>query len=161
MSNFSFLSIKYEKVVAKRKLVTANIIGRSFANTLPFLNNIRILDSTEDKITFHSLNIIPIASMLTKGEIEFIEEGVKTRVKVSMSLAGKLAMIYLLHWIPALILYLIQGVWATLINPEMIELMQGWVLFALLLWPLLVFWFVKKRINLRLEAYLHNLMFYS
>lgn len=161
MRRLWFLHIHVEKVIPKRREALISVIGNSFASASPFQNLPWIEDKTSEKISFHSAGFLSGPLFRSAGELKLMDEGVKTRLEVSMNLLGLLVLIYLLHWIPVLLFWFFQGLWAALVNPETVRLLQGWVVAALLIWPGFVFIFMRRRIKLRMMAYVNNLVFHT
>lgn len=161
MKDFPLLNIHEEQLVAKRKEAIVSLIGNSFATTTPFAGVPKIVDKTNDALIFHSVGVLPEPWFGITGKLEMEDEGVKTRVKLSMNLLGLLLWSYAFHWLPAVFLWAIHGLWATLINPSVVSLVQDWVLFTLLIWPGLLFLVLRRRIRVRMRTYLHNLIYCS
>lgn len=155
-----FLNVKVSRVIRKRKETIDSVVGESFTMALPFNDVPFILDKTADVITFETVSSIPGSVFNNKGQLELVEQGVKTNVIFSTSLLGLLLRVYLLHWLPAFFLWFFQGLWIKMINPDGLYLIHDWVWVVLLVWPMMVFFWARRRIKLRMMAYLNNLKFH-
>ena len=161
MSDFSPLTLTVEKTIPKRKEVIVRVIGNAFVSIPPFQNLPVILDKSADAIVFESVSVLPSKWFKTTGKLALIEEGVQTRAVMSLKLTGLLLLTYFILWVPAIGLWMVQGLWARWINPDLVALIQDWVLFLLFISPALMFLGLRRRIRLRMEAYVNNLVFYT
>ncbi len=159
--SLSLTQVTLEEVLPRRREALMSIIGNSFAAASPFSGILWIVDKTGEIIQFQTLGFLPGRGFTSRGELRLIEEGMKTRLQAYLDLKNLLVLSYLLHWIPAILLWFFQGIWGAWINPDRVALIQDWVLALLLIWPGIAFWFMKWRIRLRLKAYLHNLVFHT
>jgi|GEM_PF-5198911 len=160
MNKIPFMGIKVNQIIPKRRDTIDNVIGNSFTMSLPFHDLPYIEDKTADMITFQSISVIPGDIFNNKGKLELLEEGVKTRAVLTMDLKGLLLRMYLFHWLPAFFLWMFQGLWVSLINQSAMTLVQDWVIAVLLFWPFILFLFLRRRVKLRMMAYVNNLKFH-
>ncbi len=161
MNGSSFLHVRVDQVVSKRKEPLSGAIGNAFASVLPFQNIPQMLDRSGDEIRFRSVPLMPGRFFTNSGSIRFHEEGVKTRLELRMNLSGLLAFVYAVHWLPALALWLLQSLWAALFDPELSGLMHHWLAPILLVWPFFLYLLLRRRIVQRMRAFMHNLVFHT
>ena len=159
--NLPFINVRVEQVIPKRREVIASVIGNAIASLPPFQNLPKIIDRSGERIQFETLGVIPGRWFRSTGSLQLEEEGIRTRVTARMNLTGLLLLTYAWHWLGALVLWLIQGLWATLIDPELVGPVQDWVVVALLVWPGLLFLVLRRRARLRLKTYVNNLVFFA
>ncbi len=155
------LHIQVEQVIRLRHEKVAAAVGNSFALSPPFGGPVWILDRSRNALRFQTSDVLPGPLFRQAGELELIEQGVKTRVRFSMDLTGLLVLCYSLHLIPAFLLWMVQGIWARLIDPGIIGLVQYWMLLLLLFWPAALYLILRLRMKQRIKTFVHNLVFYS
>jgi hypothetical protein len=157
-----FLQIRISQVIPKRREALIGVIGNAFSSAPPFQNLPVIDDKSGERIVFHFNGLLPGKLFWTTGALDFTDDGLKTRVLISMNVTGLLASVYAQSWIVLLGLWLIESSWTSLFSSSLSSpLVQSWVVMLFVIWPLALFWILRRRLKQRMAAYLHNLVFHT
>lgn len=157
----SLLRIELKQRLPKRRERVMEILGNALASALPFASLAYILEKTSESVHFRTVNIFPTFWFSSRGKIELEEDGMHTLLRLRMDLTGLLFLCYAAHWIPAIVLYVLESLWLSLFSPEGVSLFQGWTTAVLLVWPFLLFLGARRLFLFRFRAFLHNLVYFK
>ncbi|RJO67131.1 MAG: hypothetical protein C4523_10235 [Myxococcales bacterium] len=161
MMRSTLLGVTVEQTVPRRLESVMPLVGDSLASAPPYFGLWRIVDKSRETMLLESRALLPGPYFRNTIAVRLGEQGGKTRFIAVVDLRGLLAWLYVVHWLPAVALYLVQSLWTRLFNPELVGLMQSWVMAILVVWPAILFLILRARWRERLAAYAHNLVFHS
>lgn len=162
MKQIPLLTIQLSHLIPKRREVLLDVVGNAFASALPFHAMPVIDDKTRSHILFHFVGLLPGPLFHTRGRMDFVDDGLKTRVQATLDVRGMLISIYALSWLALLGLWLIQTLWGFLFSQSLVSpLVESWVAVVFLFWPFGLFLIIRRRMVHRIHAFLRNLVFHS